>query len=590
MNIGLIGINRYAKFLNFACNLHAYAFQQFLAQNGYDSTFIDYKPVNYGKNFSLKHPAADAEEKYRRALLRNPVTREERLQKKKDLVKWANLAMGYRSATVERERRYEKFENFIADHLKFTDEKYDSDLLEIQDPGFDTYICVTDVIWQPIPTYTFDRGFFLGSKAFEGKQKISYAASRGASKGLTDAESEMFFNYLSDIDSISVREHDFREYIESNSDLSAPVVADPTLLHGKEFWQNVSKKPSEERYVLLYYVMEQATDTIQKAVDYAKLHDLTLVELSDRPFRHGKVTDPDVKHVSRYDVGVDEWLGYIENAECVFTNSFHGCCFSLLFEIPFFAGPRNGQKVPNFLEMFGLSDRRFDGSVDVRDLSLEIDFERAQGVLAQEREQGTKFILTALQNAEAAIEAGHGKDVSKHERRRRELEFPVLFHSDYGGEVSGLSRSASSAGVEINGQDADWLEYKQPGVRYRNSGSSRIELKNQFVAPGYKFNGWTVRFRIDNDWFWYLKDGSIVQGDLQGRSLNEQKALIRTGEVLPHLSVNKVSVVVLTAKWSRDTSFVARAKRELRTPTRIPGRVLKKIKSIRSRGAATHSR
>ena len=36
-----------------------------------------------------------------------------------------------------------------------------------------------------------------------------------------------------------------------------------------------------------------------------------------------------------HDIGIEEWLGYIMYAECIFTNSFHGTCFSILFEKKF---------------------------------------------------------------------------------------------------------------------------------------------------------------------------------------------------------------------------------------------------------------
>src|SRR5699024_7148683 len=189
------------------------------------------------------------------------------------------LAMGYRSVVEERERRFDKFESFANERMKFTEEQYDSDLLEVLDPGFDCYICVTDVIWQSLSRYNFDRGFMLGSKTFEGKQKIAYAASRGASKDFSKKQEEIFFQYLNDIDTITLRERDFSEYIEENSNLESPLVVDPVLLHETKFWEDIAKEPKEEKYVALYYVMERASDTIDKAVEYAKLHDLTVVEL-----------------------------------------------------------------------------------------------------------------------------------------------------------------------------------------------------------------------------------------------------------------------------------------------------------------------
>ena len=55
MKIGLISINMYSKYLNFACPLHTFAFQQFLTYLGIDSTVINYKPI-YFNNFDMEHP------------------------------------------------------------------------------------------------------------------------------------------------------------------------------------------------------------------------------------------------------------------------------------------------------------------------------------------------------------------------------------------------------------------------------------------------------------------------------------------------------------------------------------------------------
>ena len=55
MKIGIISINMYSKYLNFACPLHTFAFQQFLLKNGFDVTVIDYKPI-YFNNFDMIHP------------------------------------------------------------------------------------------------------------------------------------------------------------------------------------------------------------------------------------------------------------------------------------------------------------------------------------------------------------------------------------------------------------------------------------------------------------------------------------------------------------------------------------------------------
>lgn len=547
LKIGLIGINRYAKFLNFACDLHVYAFQEYLAQNGHDVTILDYKPA-YFNDFNMRHPAGYAEQKYRETVVRKATTPKQVAAREKELEKWVELAIGYRSVASERERRYDKFEAFIGKHLKFTAEVYDSDLLEVEDPGFDCYICVTDVIWQSIPKHVFDRGFLLGSKAFEGKQKIAYASSRGASSDFTEAEAEHFFDYLSDIDDISVREADFGAYIEKNSKYSAPTVVDPVMLHDKKFWQKVSEKPKLERFALLYYVMEQATDTIAKAVEYAKANDLTLVELSDRPLKHGRVTDPDVKHIARYDVGMEEWLGYIEHADAVFTNSFHGCCFSVLFEKTFFVGKRNGQKVPNFLASFGLTSRQFTRETKLSQLPGSIDYKPVKMKLESIQNESAGFILGALDRAQARIANGNPKDSAAYEQKRRSLTYPVNFHSGSLSKTDAQRIAVTTGAVSFKKTKSGATEYTTPGLLYKNDGST-VLAANRLVLPGRELRGWNLRFRVDNRWFWYLKDGTIAPGTVTGAELQEQKAVIADSAEVPHLPVNHISVAVFIAQW-----------------------------------------
>lgn len=554
MEIGLIGINKYSKYLNFACDLHIYAFQEFLSQNGYSSTILDYKPVDHD-NFDMRHPAKNAEKDYLEAVKKK--------ESKATLDRLASLAYGYRTAPAERERRLDKFEAFIQKRLRFTEEQYDSDLLEIKDPGFDCYVCVTDVIWQSLIKHDFDRGFLLGSKAFEGKPKIAYAASRGAAKDFTPDHESLFFEYLNDIDTITVRERDFSEYIEDRSDNRAPLVLDPVLLHDRTFWDEVAVEPREERFLVLYYVMEQAADTIDKAVEYARLHDLTIIELSDRPFKYGKINDPDVKHVSRYDIGMEEWLGYIKNADAVFTNSFHGCCFSLLFEKTFFAGRRNGQKVPNFLATFGLDDRRFGPETGITSFTDDIDYGPVKEVLGRLQQKSSELILEALIDAERQLTAGETGDGAKHDRRRRNIKYPVRFHSGQATENVQMSRSEDHE-LRVVRLKSGGLEYFDPKDVYTNDGETVIG-KPRFAVPGHEVDGWTIRFRIDNRWFWFLADGSIKPSTTSGSELEDRKAVFDTGDRIPHLPVNKVSMVVLTARWREARSFASRFKLRTRT-------------------------
>lgn len=338
MKIGLISINMYSKGLNFACPLHTYAFQQFLLANGIESTIIDYKPIYYD-NFNLEHPSCYYEELIQKKESSPPknLSAEEQKAFQEKLAYYKKRASSWAALYQEREKRYHKLQTFIETNYIKTSICYDSDLLEVLDPGFDCYICVTDVIWKNEPNYGFDRGFFLGSSCMEQKWKLAYAVSQGAYVAKSPSEKKLFFHYLSDLDALSVRETSLKNYIEHNSSLTAAHLLDPVLLNDASFYEGFLTKPQEEHYLLLYYVMEKAHDTIRSAVEYARNHRLRIIEITDHPIKGGSVSAryPDVECTFLFDIGIEEWLGYLRYADCIFTNSFHACCFSILFEKKF---------------------------------------------------------------------------------------------------------------------------------------------------------------------------------------------------------------------------------------------------------------
>lgn len=576
MKIGLIGINMYPKNLNFACGLHVWAFQQFLLQHGIEAVIVDYKPV-YFDNFDLRCPLKYYRRKFRKKKREIALTEEEQERKKQSLNNLREIISQWKVLREEREVRYDKFQAFIDAHYMKTEEEYDSDLLEIKDPGFDCYICVTDVIWKTLPTHTYDRGFFLASKAMEGKEKISYAASRGVPKPYTQEQKELFFHYVNDIDDISVREESLKNFIEENSRKKAELVLDPVLLQDKTFWQKLSVKPKEQGYVLLYYVMEQAADTIKRAVEYAKKYDLLIVELSDRSLKDGRVKDDEVRHIAKYDIGMEEWLGYIEYADCIFTNSFHGCCFSIIFEKLFYVGRRKGDKVTNILETFGLQQLRLPQKADSKTaegkrnlikriftaikrlpqdsgkspdifslMPQSIDYSKVRRLLEEQRNVSEDFILTAISRAEKRFEAGEKKDLSRYDQFRRGLTYPIHY-------ISGSTEATSAYDTEnqksqVKQRSNGILEYLEIGRLYQNDGSSRFE-KNGFQLEGHKFAGWKLRIQIDNRWFWYMKDGSLGLSGGSDHELEEQILIFDDKARIPHIPVNRIRKARAEAVW-----------------------------------------
>ncbi len=387
MKIAIISINAHTKVLNPASPLHTVCFQQFLKQNGIESTIVDYKPVYYGK-FDPRHPLF-----YQIDYPDSDAT----IQK--------NILKKWRTLFYEREKRFDRFEEFIEKYYERTDKCYTAKILEKEDPGFDCYICVTDVIWKYNPNNGFDRGFFLACKQMDGKKKIAYAASKGANPYTTEQAKE-FFDYVSDIDYISVREKSLQNYIQENSKLEVTHVLDPVFLQEKEFYDEMAILPKEKKYILIYLAMEKADNLVRTAVAYAKKHGYDVIELSEYP-DHVDLADG-VNYKLVYDIGVEEWLGYMMNAEYIFTNSFHACCFSIIFHKQFFVGARAGDKIDSVLELFGLEGRRVKGyAPELAESLADIDFTETEVLRKQYVKSSSDFILGAIRDLETKEHENH---------------------------------------------------------------------------------------------------------------------------------------------------------------------------------------
>ena len=543
MEIGLISINTNSDSLNFACPLHTYAFHQFLRHNGIKSTVIDYWPAHLG-DFDIRHPLYH----YQKHPANNPKKQQLHLKR------WQELFEA-------REVRMDKFTRFIEKCYEpiMTKRRYTTEQLDIEDPGFDCYICVGDVIWKNFPKHGLDKGFLLGSATMEGKRKIAYAVSRGPST-YPPKMKDQFLGLIQDFDHIAVRESSFRDYIKQAAGLDVAHVVDPVFLQNRRFYDKMAVPPKRGRpFVLIYIVMEQNTAIVRQAVEFAQSHGLDVVELSEDP-EHARIPEG-THHDVIYDIGVEEWLGYLREADHIFTNSFHGCCFSMIFQKQFFAGQRNGDKIDSLLEMFGLTGRRIGADVDGAELRMpDIDYARVHRQIAQRVRGSKRNILTAIRRVRTGV-ARKSRIVKKQRavralpswlrsliwlmRRVRKLTRRVLrpikriFPAP--GEAKSLKYTVSYDGNGAVGQMPDTTVYFAVPTQLQ---------PNQFVhaAPNTKFAGWYAQ-RLDRKWLY--DNGSSFRWYIAGSQPSGWvKHLYPNRVVVSKSSQVNNDIVTMYAQWA----------------------------------------
>lgn len=267
---------------------------------------------------------------------------------------------------------------------------------------YDIFISGSDQVWA---NYTlFSSGFFC-TFAQDTKKCIAYAASSNV-KQFEPNEQVLFIQHLRPFSHISVREKTLKEYIERITPYKATVVLDPTFLLSPQDWLKIAnqKVVPQKPYIFCYFLGEKSAWQRKTAQEYADKYGYQVVHL---PYimRTIRPADKYLKGQGRYDVGPREFIALINNAQCVFTDSFHGLAFSINFGKNFYvfnrddaSGPRSmNARITDTLETFGLTKRHITDKNAKLD-NKRIDFTNAHKILEQEKQNSINWLLNALKD------------------------------------------------------------------------------------------------------------------------------------------------------------------------------------------------
>lgn len=204
--------------------------------------------------------------------------------------------------------------------------------------------------------------------------------------------------YLRGFSAISVREHTSQKLIKAFCGCESVHVLDPVLLVGREFWGQLACDPPQKDKYLFCYFLDNCTDA-QNIIRLARANNLQVLWVqmgTDIPDgAEGVCPSP------------AEFVSLMQNAEYVFTDSFHACCFSALFEKSFYVIRRNYQGYPaqhiriqELLSTLQMNERHLDSCAQLERLQpiAEERFRLAQSRFTERRTVSERFLEDALQN------------------------------------------------------------------------------------------------------------------------------------------------------------------------------------------------
>lgn len=203
--------------------------------------------------------------------------------------------------------------NFRRRLFRFSKRKYDKTTVREIDNIYDMVVVGSDQIWNMEIT-GYDLNFFLPWKNFFA-MKWAYAPSLGVDD-ITNWENDyQISTYLRDFKKITVREADGVVALQKIG-IESKEVLDPLLAVNPELWASFKKPYRGKPYILFYQVATSVKDA-SAAIEYArnKGWDVIYILPPSRPIRGIKM---------RSFVSVERWLQYVQNAEMIVTDSYHG--------------------------------------------------------------------------------------------------------------------------------------------------------------------------------------------------------------------------------------------------------------------------
>ena len=369
MKIGVVTLPLHT---NYGGILQAYALQRVLQDMGHDAVLLDsYPQCPRMKPFPLQQLA------YLKRILRKIISPR------------ADISIFYEREQIAIYPNKEHIRQFYRHHVRHV--SFPGSTLNPTD--FDVLIVGSDQVWRSIydEANLYDR-YLSFAESWTQVKRIAYAASFGTDEWEYTDEQTIECRRLAKLfDAISVREESGIVLCREHLGVDAIWGLDPTMLvDPRHYMEHIEKAVTNYPSSMCFgYVLDasEEKETIFQHIAMSKGYNMVA-------FRN--VDDPDNSDAPT----VESWLKAFQDAEFVFTDSFHGCVFSIIFNKSFvvYGNKKRGMaRFHSLLSQFGL-DNRLVATLDdaVRVATLPIDWDSVNARLTELRAQSQIFLNSAL--------------------------------------------------------------------------------------------------------------------------------------------------------------------------------------------------
>ena len=256
---------------------------------------------------------------------------------------------------------------------------------------FDAVLLGSDIIWD-YSIEAFGHDPFLFGVGIDSKVIGSYAPSFGTVKK-DRTPPDYVVQGLKRLKHISVRDQNSADLVKQYTGKEAEVVIDPTFLIDFDRIQQIYRR--EEAPYIVVYGSHFSEALIQGAVDYAKAHGLKLICLDSGCDRFDWCDEV----IRQKDLDPFAWVSYFKYADSIFTCTYHGLMFGLIFAKPLIFSPTQFilDKASSLIRYLELEIPLVGGAKSFQE-KREWDWDHAAigGRLDALRERSMSFLRNAL--------------------------------------------------------------------------------------------------------------------------------------------------------------------------------------------------
>ncbi len=239
----------------------------------------------------------------------------------------------------------------------------------------------------------------------DNKKKISYSTSFGhphydAPESVIKQQSKILKNF----DAISVREDDGVTICNDVFGVKATQTFDPVFLCDKSRFEELIKNAKiefDKPYMLAYILSpnKEKGEVLKQTAEKLGLDLIIILDGQTDLEENKKLLG--IENV-RTNVGIEEWLAYIYNSSHMVTDSFHGVCFSIIFEKQFTCILNKARGISRFNTLLGhlnLFDLAVDDPINILTsgvLEHKADYKKVNKILKSEVDRSREWLKNAL--------------------------------------------------------------------------------------------------------------------------------------------------------------------------------------------------